>query len=94
VGPTDRPTEFSTTFSFGNEDHTLGNSLRHILTQRPEVEFCGYSVPHPYEPKMNIRIQTNSTTAIDSLELGLKDLECMCDIIENRFLNEVKNCTK
>jgi len=43
---------------------------------------------------MNIRIQTNSTTAINSLELGLKDLECMCDIIENRFLNEVKNCTK
>lgn len=48
----------SATFIFGNEDHTLGNSLRHILIQRPETEFCGYSVPHPYEPKMNIRLQT------------------------------------
>ena len=41
----------SSTFVFGNEDHTLGNSLRHVLMQREEVEFCGYSVPHPYEPK-------------------------------------------
>jgi DNA-directed RNA polymerase I and III subunit RPAC2 len=22
-----------------------------------DVEFCGYSIPHPSEPKMNIRIQ-------------------------------------
>ena len=24
----------------------------------PDVEFCGYSIPHPSEDKMNIRIQT------------------------------------
>lgn len=24
----------------------------------PDVEFCAYSIPHPSEPKMNIRIQT------------------------------------
>ena len=24
----------------------------------PEVEFCGYSIPHPSEGKMNMRIQT------------------------------------
>ena len=49
--------ERSSTFVFGNEDHTLGNSLRHVLMQREEVDFCGYSVPHPYEPKMNLRLQ-------------------------------------
>jgi len=32
-----------------------GNSLRHVLMQQKETEFCGYSVPHPYEPLMNIR---------------------------------------
>jgi DNA-directed RNA polymerase I and III subunit RPAC2 len=26
----------------------------------PDVEFCAYSIPHPSEPKMNIRIQTYS----------------------------------
>lgn len=24
----------------------------------PDVELCGYSIPHPSEAKMNIRIQT------------------------------------
>ena len=35
--------ELNATFIFGNEDHTLGNMLRHILVQRKDVEFCGYS---------------------------------------------------
>lgn len=41
-----------------DEDHTLGNALRHVLMQNKEVDFCGYSVPHPSEPKMNLRLQT------------------------------------
>lgn len=24
----------------------------------PDVEFCGYTIPHPSEAKMNLRIQT------------------------------------
>jgi DNA-directed RNA polymerase subunit L len=39
--------EFSRTYIFGDEDHTFGNPLRHILMQRTETDFCGYSVPHP-----------------------------------------------
>lgn len=27
----------------------------------PDVEFCGYSIPHPSEAKMNLRIQTWGT---------------------------------
>jgi DNA-directed RNA polymerase subunit L len=30
----------------------------------PEVEFCGYSIPHPSEPLMNIRIQTYGSLGI------------------------------
>ena len=56
--------EKSATFIFGNEDHTLGNALRHILINRPATELCGYSVPHPYEPKMNVRLQTYDVPAI------------------------------
>ncbi len=43
---------------FYDEDHTLGNSLRNILSQRADVEFCGYSIPHPSENKLNLRLQT------------------------------------
>lgn len=32
----------------------------HILLHRqysPDVEFCGYSAPHPSEPKIHLRVQ-------------------------------------
>ncbi|RIB00621.1 DNA-directed RNA polymerase [Gigaspora rosea] len=48
----------SLTFSISGEDHTLGNALRYVITLNPEVEYCGYSIPHPSEDKLNIRIQT------------------------------------
>lgn len=58
------------TFQIHDEDHTLGNALRYIIMKKfvnlylagvndsPDVEFCGYSIPHPSEPKLNLRIQT------------------------------------
>lgn len=30
----------------------------HALVISPDVEFCGYSIPHPSEAKLNLRIQT------------------------------------
>jgi len=51
-----------------------GNSLRHVLMQQKETEFCGYSVPHPYEPLMNIRYSnTIIITLSSSLTLSLLD---------------------
>jgi DNA-directed RNA polymerases I and III subunit RPAC2 len=59
------------TFQIQDESHTLGNALRYIIMKKyalplfslslihsPNVEFCGYSIPHPSEPKLNLRIQT------------------------------------
>ena len=34
------------------------NEVILILSCSPDVEFCGYSIPHPSEAKMNLRIQT------------------------------------
>lgn len=48
----------SRTFAIGDEDHTLGNALRHVLMKNQKVEFAGYSVPHPSEPVVQIRVQT------------------------------------
>ena len=53
--------------SFFNEDHTVGNTLRYMLNKKPEVSFVGYSVPHPAEPKMNVRLQTTGPPATDVL---------------------------
>ncbi|KAI9671237.1 MAG: RNA polymerase subunit AC19 [Trizodia sp. TS-e1964] len=53
----------------------------------PGVEFCGYSIPHPSEPKMNIRIQTyDGTTAMDALAKGLDDLMDLCDVVLDKFI--------
>lgn len=32
--------------------------------QQKETEFCGYSVPHPYEPLMNIRYSNTIAVTI------------------------------
>ncbi|KAH7321581.1 DNA-directed RNA polymerase [Rhexocercosporidium sp. MPI-PUGE-AT-0058] len=73
-------------FEFMKEDHTLGNSLRYIIMKNPDVEFCGYSIPHPSEALMNIRIQTyEGTTAVEALEKGLTDLMDLCDAVADKF---------
>merc|ERR1712093_97817 len=73
-------------FEFKKEDHTLGNALRYIIMKNPDVEFCGYSIPHPSEALMNIRIQTyEGTTAVDALDKGLQDLMDLCDVVAAKF---------
>lgn len=68
------------TFVIENEGNTLGNVLKNIIANYPEVEFCGYTVPHPQESKIHFRIQTASNIkAIDILRRGLTDLEFICD---------------
>lgn len=86
--------EGSATFIFGNEDHTIGNVLRYVLMRRPETEFCGYSVPHPYEPKMNVRLQTTGEPALDVLKKGLKDIEEAANIIDDTFAASIERFRK
>lgn len=77
-------------FRVKDEDHTLGNALRYMVMKNPDVEFCGYSIPHPSEPYMNVRIQTyGDTTAIEALRKGLKDLMDVCDHVEQVFRDRV-----
>lgn len=46
----------------------------------PDVTFCGYTVPHPADTTMHLRIQTvKDVKAIDVLRRGLTDLEQVCD---------------
>ena len=66
------------TFVFKGEGHTLGNALRAVILQNPEVIFCGYSLPHPAEDQMHVRIQTTEgIDAQDALLKGLRDLKAL-----------------
>ncbi|TPX51799.1 DNA-directed RNA polymerase [Synchytrium endobioticum] len=74
------------TFVILQEDHTLGNPLRHIILKNPAVEFCAYTVPHPSEAKIHIRIQTDgSRTATQALDKGLNDLIAVTEHIQQLF---------
>lgn len=76
-----------------------GNKYKHIYLNflfftSEDVDFCGYTVPHPAEAKMLFRIQTKETPALDVLKRGLKDLEKVCDHTIDLFEKEVKEFNK
>ncbi|EER36181.1 DNA-directed RNA polymerases I and III 14 kDa polypeptide [Candida tropicalis MYA-3404] len=76
----------SASFQIIDEDHTLGNALRYIIMKNPEVEFVGYSIPHPSENKLNFRIQTyGNITAVEAFHMGLDNLSELCGVIEDKF---------
>lgn len=78
-------------FQITDEDHTLGNALRYIIMKNPDVEFCGYSIPHPSENLLNVRIQTyGDSTAVDVLRKGLQDLMDLCDAVEEKFTQRIR----
>ncbi|KAF9217960.1 Crooked neck-like protein 1 [Podila verticillata] len=78
------------TFCLQDEDHTLGNALRWAIMKDPEVDFVSYSMPHPSEPKTNVRIQTTEkTTAIDAVTRGLTNVQGICSHIIQTFNTEL-----
>ncbi|KAK9158947.1 hypothetical protein Scep_005521 [Stephania cephalantha] len=75
----------SSTFSFADEDHTLANSVRFALNQDPRVTFCGYSIPHPADALVNIRVQTTGAPASEVLKDAVQDLMVMCQHVRDTF---------
>lgn len=75
----------SRTFCIGDEDHTLGNALRHILIRQKQVGFAGYSVPHPSEPFVHIRVQTTDETAAAALTQSCATLSQQCQFVLDKF---------
>lgn len=83
-------THDAATFSLKEEDHTLGNSLRYIIMKNPDVEFCGYSLPHPSEAKLHLRIQMyDNKSAVEALFKGLDDLEQLTLVLAERYRGEI-----
>ncbi len=62
---------------------------------RKETSFCGYSVPHPSEPKMNVRLQTSAAKpALEVLKDGLHEMVEICDLLDftlNQAIAEYEN---
>ena len=63
-------------FVFNKENHTIGNLLRMQLLRDPAVRFAGYMLPHPLIHRMDLKIQTNSSTVapVEVLSAAIEDL--------------------
>merc|ERR1711990_120259 len=78
------------TLTLRGEDHTLANALRFMLTKNPVVEFAGYSVPHPSEEEVNVRIQTNGDkTALAVYKDALADTAKASQLVRKKFRLQV-----
>lgn len=55
----------------------------------PSVSFAGYSVPHPHESRMNLRVQAKDKTAVQALRDGLDTLMSVCEHVEDVFEAQV-----
>lgn len=82
----------SGSFLFEGETHTMGNALRQAIIPNDDVEFCGYSVPHPAENKMRLRIQARPvdasgapTNIVEILNRGLDDFSQWCSNVQSEF---------
>lgn len=55
-----------------------------------EVKFCGYTIPHPSEDKMHLRVEMfTKTSPLDALKDALEQLDKVCGLVENRFEVEI-----
>ena len=82
---------YNCTYSFTGEDHTLGNLLRYMLMKDPETTFSGYSVPHPSEDIMNVRLQTQKSKTDKVLNRALERISKITDILSEKFSNALND---
>jgi len=78
-------------FIFKGEDHTLGNALRYMAMRNKDVAFAGYSIPHPFDDEVHLRIQTNNgVPAMTALETALSDLRNVSEHILEVFQQRIQ----
>ncbi|PVU91251.1 hypothetical protein BB559_004227 [Furculomyces boomerangus] len=79
-----------TTFEIRMEDHTIANSIRYKLLENKNVIFAGYSMPHPLEYRVLIRVQTSANTKpLDAFQEAIQGLIVDFDNLRNKFEIEI-----
>ena len=85
------PEDFSKIYNFQGESHTLGNLLQGELLNSKNVEFAGYSVPHPLKDIMKLKIDTkNGVTPDEELNNAKNILDTKFQDLEEKFRKLIK----
>lgn len=70
-------------------DYLLFNTFSQLL-QLPYVIFSGYKVPHPLEPVVVLKVQTDGTaTPVQAVQAALTALINTLAAVKGQFSNEV-----
>lgn len=69
-------------FTVLDDDHTVGQVLRHALSADPTVIGAGYSIPHPLENVMRLHVQTDdscspATALVAAIDRTIFDLHAL-----------------
>ncbi|KAL0230121.1 hypothetical protein PCE1_003683 [Barthelona sp. PCE] len=83
----DKTSDYSSgVFTIVNEDHTLGNVLKFLLNRHPNVILAGYTIPHPLNAELKLRIQCKNDVQITDVLLEVLDsVEPFCDTVYQSF---------
>eukprot|EP00389_Voromonas_pontica_P018315 GDKH01028809.1.p1 GENE.GDKH01028809.1~~GDKH01028809.1.p1 ORF type:complete len:112 (-),score=9.18 GDKH01028809.1:72-407(-) len=75
----------SSTFVLHEHGHTLANAVRYMCMKHPDIEFAAYSMPHPSEEIVNLRIQTTGRPAAEILRESVKNVRRVTKHISREF---------
>ncbi len=75
----------SATFIIEKEDHTIGNLLRFILMKDLRVEYAAYSIPHPSDELIHLRIQSVEIPAVLIFDEALTKLIELTDYLSTSW---------
>ena len=79
-------------FTIDKEDHTLGNVIKSQLLKDPQVLFAGCQVPHPWEHKIIVPVQTTPDyTPQEALLNVITDLISKLSLLEERLRVAIKD---
>jgi len=87
----DASSDRAKTFALAGEDYTLGNALRYVAMRDPDVSVAAFTVPHPLESKVHVRIETHRGTAEDGLRRAAAALAKQCDEVTDIFDRAVRD---
>ncbi|WUR05196.1 DNA-directed RNA polymerases I and III subunit RPAC2 [Vairimorpha necatrix] len=78
--------------SVSDQDHTLINPLKHMISAySPDLDFCGYTIAHPSEKRVNIVVQYKEEekqtveNVIKKIEEGIDNLQGVIQTIYNKL---------
>ncbi|XP_065217977.1 uncharacterized protein LOC135843863 [Planococcus citri] len=82
-------------FKLENEDHTLGTLLAYILDKMPETEFCAYTIRHPTENVLYVRLKVKpGYNVTEVFKKGISELKKALDVVEKKFTQAFDSYTE